>query len=573
MVKNILFIYRSLEKKLKLEVVFLILFMLISNIAELFSILIFIPYISLLQNNQNNVNQYFAELIGDLTISRLTFFMIFITLIAGFIRLVSLRWSTSVAYKISCEIVFKAYNSILNKDYTFHLNESKNKLISIIHSNGSKLFYETLNPIFILLNSLLFLTMIISALFLYDWKSLFSVVFIFAVFYFFLSKRAKNILKVQSHKQVLLSKLSLERLDTELSSIEYILLGNFQNIFSKNFKKIDSEYKMSQVIAFRTALTPRILIEYFCLMMLVFITFYLSIKGNIDASIPLLAGIALAIQKVFPYAQRGFESWANLSTSKEGLSSLINYMSTNKLKEKENEDDPIHENISFKSIEFINVYFSYKNNQEILNNVNFKINKGDKLAIVGPSGCGKSTFLRLSCGLLNPSKGEIKLNGESLHNNNIDSYLIKNWMRSIGYVPQKINLTGKTLRENIIFGAKKKDGNFLEIEEIVDITCLNKLVSRCKGLDNEIFQNQFSLSGGESQRLAIARALYRNSKILFMDEPTSSLDPVSQDIILKNLMSIKNMTCILITHRMENMKYFDRVIQIKNKNIIEISEK
>ena len=74
-------------------------------------------------------NQYFAELIGDLTISTLTFFMIFITLIAGFIRLVSLRWSTSVAYKISCEIVYKAYNSILNKDYTFHLNESKNKLI------------------------------------------------------------------------------------------------------------------------------------------------------------------------------------------------------------------------------------------------------------------------------------------------------------------------------------------------------------------------------------------------------------------------------------------------------------
>ena len=115
MIKNILIIFQTLSRKSRFEVFYLIFFMLISSFAELLSIAVFIPYIGLLQENNNKINQFLTTTLGDRAILFLTLLVISITIIAGIIRLISLRWSTRVASKISSEIVYKAYYSILNK--------------------------------------------------------------------------------------------------------------------------------------------------------------------------------------------------------------------------------------------------------------------------------------------------------------------------------------------------------------------------------------------------------------------------------------------------------------------------
>ena len=211
------------------------------------------------------------------------------------------------------------------------------------------------------------------------------------------------------------------------------------------------------------------------------------------------------------------------STIKDTALSILSYA----IRYEKNKNN-LNENfqfVNFQEIKFKDVNFSYKKNYKVLNNINFSIKRGEKVAIMGPSGTGKTTLLRLICGLLNPSKGKVLVNNKEISKNLKDAYKI-NWMRSIGYVPPKINLTGKTLRENITFKNNKK--NKIKIEEVIKITLLEDLVMRCNGLDSNIFQNSFSLSGGENQRLAIARALYHNPELLIMDEPTSSLDIKTQ---------------------------------------------
>ena len=119
----------------------------------------------------------------------------------------------------------------------------------------------------------------------------------------------------------------------------------------------------------------------------------------------------------------------------------------------------------------------------------------------------------------------------------------------------KNKFNGQNIKRKYYFQYKIDFKNSLKIEDVIKITLLEDLVDRCNGLDSNIFQSSLSLSGGENQRLAIARAIYRNPKLLIMDEPTSSLDIETQKKLFDNLLKLKDMICIVITHRVENKTF------------------
>ena len=569
MIQSIKLVYRSLERKTQKNICILVFVMLISSFMELFSIAIFIPFLTLLLNNfelnNNRINNLLELLFGNNLLLGISITIIIATILAGLIRYYSLKLSSSIAANISNELVYKAYSSMLNKDYEYHLNQAKSTLISTIHTNGARLFFESINPAITLINSALFIFIICISLIIINWKAFLAIILIIGTFYYIVIKKSKNALSIQSRKQVELTKLSLERIETELNSIECIILSNQQNTYTSNYRKIDKILKNTYAKSYRLAVLPRIIIEYLLLIILILVSIYLAINGNIKEAFPIIAGAGLVAQKVFPYAQKIFESWAVLSTGNESLLTIMNLINSNK-----NQTillaQPTSEFI-FSNIELKNVMFSYNKKSIILNNINLKIEKGEKIAIMGETGSGKSTLIRLICGLLIPSSGNIYVNGKSINKADNPKHLSQ-WMRSIGYVPQKVNLAGRTLRENINFGSEINYNNSKRIDEIIDITCLENIVNRCNGLDSEILTNSLILSGGESQRISIARALYRNSGFLLMDEPTSALDFKTQEKVFNNILKISDMTCIVITHRVETKNLFDRVIEFKDGFII-----
>ena len=169
---------------------------------------------------------------------------------------------------------------------------------------------------------------------------------------------------------------------------------------------------------------------------------------------------------------------------------------------------------------------------------------------------------------LKPSSGSILINGKEINNENDDSHSF-NWMRSIGYVPQN-KFNGRTLRDNIVFNNKiNKVQN--KIEDVIKITLL--ILVDGQWIDSNILQNSFSLSGGENQRLAIARAIYQNPKLLIMDEPTSSLDIKTQKKLFDNLQKLKGITCIVITHKFETNYFFDKILEIRGNQLLETNNK
>lgn len=220
-------------------------------------------------------------------------------------------------------------------------------------------------------------------------------------------------------------------------------------------------------------------------------------------------------------------------------------------------------------IEFKNVSFTYRNaEKECLHDINLKICKGDKIAIFGENGAGKTTFIKLLLGLYTPTKGEILFNGINYLN-----YDIKQYYNIFSTVFQDFVMFAYTIKENIIFDKVLDDKN--EIYKIIENVGLkHKINNLSEGIDTYITQEYDAegenLSGGECQRVAIARAWFKDGSIIVMDEPTSAIDPISEEKLFNSIAQfLDRKTAILISHRMSSVRLCNKVILFDNGTISE----
>ena len=238
--------------------------------------------------------------------------------------------------------------------------------------------------------------------------------------------------------------------------------------------------------------------------------------------------------------------------------------------EKLNQDfsDKKYEEIDFKkniSIKINNFVFKNElNNQKniLLGDINLNIIKNDKIGIIGPSGSGKSTFLEIFSGLINSNNEVISVDGKLIKRN------IRGWQKIIGYVPQKTFIIEDTLKNNILFGLDKEKINENYFREVLLKSNLNQLISKLpQGVNTIIKEDGTNFSGGEIQRIGLARALLRKPQILVLDEATSALDFKNEAEIINDLLKIDNLTIISVTHRLSALKGFDKIYNLQNGNL------
>lgn len=222
-------------------------------------------------------------------------------------------------------------------------------------------------------------------------------------------------------------------------------------------------------------------------------------------------------------------------------------------------------------LEFRNVSFHYPNNDRmILKNVSFRFKSGQKLAVVGANGAGKTTFIKLLCRLYDPSEGEILLNGIDIRKYDYDEYI-----RMFSIVFQDYKIFSFSVAENVAAGP------VFDRERVVrslrDAGIYDRVRQMKNGIDARLLKDQqdgdeegIEISGGEKQKIALARALYRNAPIVILDEPTSALDPVAeQDIYLGFNDMIAEKTAVFISHRMSSCLFCDEIIVFEEGRIVE----
>lgn len=218
--------------------------------------------------------------------------------------------------------------------------------------------------------------------------------------------------------------------------------------------------------------------------------------------------------------------------------------------------------LEFKHVSFQHLSANYK----AIEDISFSVTKGETIAFVGPSGSGKSTLVKLLVGLYRPQEGQIFYNETA--GNEIDFDLLRG---QIGFVTQDTQLFSGTIRENLLFAAPNATEEDL-MEALHKASCQNILAKADKGLDSIIGEGGLKLSGGEKQRLSIARSLIRKPRLLIFDEATSALDSITEEAITNTIRSIsedRNQITVLIAHRLSTIMHADRIFVLEQGSVIE----
>ena len=458
--------------------------------------------------------------------------------------------------------LFKIY---LNKDYLFHSindpiilgrNISSEVNISVFH----------IKSFLIIIKEIIQLILIFLLLLFASFKTTLVIFFTFFVLGFIYLKIFKGKIKRKSEIAFFERGLKSKIINQILNAIIEVKLYNRENFIIKKFtNSIKKEFKSTMFLEIINKI-PRIFIEVL-IVSVVCLTLLMTIKlgYNIEIIISFIALYFLAALRAYPSINSILLQNVALINSKVSIDKLTSEFENSSSFKKTYEDNQINQSgLKFNDmINFKDVSFAYPGRSQILKNINLTIPKNSIIGFKGETGSGKSTIVKLLMKLLVPTGGSIEIDGINLKN------LGKNWQTKIGYIPQNFYILDDTILENIIFSEEESKVDMEKLNKILKLCILDDVVRNLPNKLNTIVgPSGKQLSGGQAQRLAIARALYQDKEILIFDEATNSLDEKTESQILENIHNLKiNKTIIIISHNNKTLERCDKSYKIEDSHL------
>ena len=463
-------------------------------------------------------------------------------------------------------VTTKIIKKYLSSNYEFYIKNKNTKLISTLYNEASSFVDFYISPLIVIASEAMFALSIFFLLMLTDAKStlIISSLFLIFVILFLLSTR-ERIKNWGKERQSLAEKL-LKNLSEIFDGIKIIKIFQKENffteIFKNNQKKMQSLLLKNDVVLF----LPRVLLEY---LVIIFIIIILTLSIGMESEsglllkIPIIALYAAAAIKLIPSASKIMVSFQNL---KFGIA-VINRVYEEITSIENIEQVPKNKLIDFKKIVFKNISYSYENDNQIINQLSFEINKGEFIGIIVESGSGKTTLLNIILGLLKPKSGEIIIDGE------IVTKYYSSFKNLFSFVGQDVYLFDDTLAKNVALEEEEKNIDYEKLKNVIKLSQLSNFIEKNKEFENlEVGEKGLSISGGQKQRIAVARSFYKNSPLLVFDEATSNLDQNTEKKLIESLTSMKGKkTIIFVSHRIESLKLCDKLYKMNsNKNLTQL---
>ena len=534
-------------------------FMMLVTNPEVIDSNFFLNYLFQLSSTINiNTKKEFLILSGAL-IFLIFAFSIFIKVYNIFIK---------AKFTMMCEsnLSIKLFENYLNQKYVWFLDKNSADLKKKILSEVSQVIASTIEP-FINLVTHIFLTIsIVFLLLLVNPILTLSMLFVFGLFYFLIFIYFKNKLDKMGIKRLNDNETRFKSTTEAFGAIKELKYSGLEIFFLKKFAKSSNSYGINISKATIISQLPRFFLEGLAFGgFLIIIITLMSLGKNFNDFLPMLSIYVFAGYKIMPSLQQIYNSFTLMRFSNSSLnlihSDLNNLKINNQKSNTDNNDFLLKENIKIN-----NLSYSYQNSsKKIFKNLNLDIPVSSKLGIVGTTGCGKTTLVDILLGLLEFEDGSIQIDNVKINQKNLS-----NWQKNLAYVPQQIYLIDDTIMANIAFGVEREKIDYNKLVEVCEIAEIHDYITNelPDKYETQIGEQGIRLSGGQRQRIGLARALYKNPKVLILDEATSALDNATENSIIKNINGIKEkITIIIIAHRLKTVENCDKIIILEKGKI------
>lgn len=560
-------IFKLLSKEQRTKMLLLQVFFIFSAIVQVVGVASIAPFIGIISNPESIHSNSFLKILYDLlpVDSDQQFIIFFAVLsvtmivLSNAVSALTLWLLLKFSIAIGSQLQYKLFSSFLNRDYLFHKSTNYTQLIATIAQETPRFVYMVLQPYLLLCsNAFIAIIILVGLIIMNPLIAVASAAIIggaYTVTYLLIKKSLIRHGKIMTEKYNAIQSI----LSESFIGIKDIKLNTLENKYSKIYEKTNCSGLNSSAFIVLAGDIPKFAIEAISFgAILIFAIILLLAKGNDGSVVAILSIYAIAGYKLLPTMQQIYKSAASMSANGGVAAELKDQLYEYTIK---SDDETIKPLTEIGQIKLQDICYKYPTAKDpVLNGVNVEFHKGQLNTIAGPSGSGKSTLADIMLGLLEPLSGTINVDGKPLAKDSMNSY-----QHSIGYVPQHIFILDDTVIANVAFGIEKEKIDIEKAKRALNQANAMEFVEKLPlKLDTNLGQDGKLLSGGQRQRIGIARALYRENKILILDEPTSALDIESEFELMSLLDKLKrDVLTVVISHRPAAIKLSDKICIIE----------
>lgn len=482
-------------------------------------------------------------------------FFLFKTAFLGWLAYFQAHFAFGLQASLS-ETLFRGY---LSQPYLFHLQRNSAQLIRNALNETNQFTFGAVLPLLVLLTEVLVITFIFAILLAYEPTGTLFIVLIGAsiggLLTWFTREKLRRWGELRQHHE----SARIQHLQQGLMTAKEVMLRGCEQHFFRRYAHHNAVGAWTGERQTAIQAVPRLLLELFAILTLVIVVLLAREKGLATESLlPVFGLFSVAAFRLIPSANRILVAMQSLRFSLPVLQLLVRELNACRLTEHMRKQEAIQfeKNIVLRQVSFKFPGSSAK----ILDGANVEISFGTAIGFVGESGAGKSTLINILLGLLTPSEGEMLIDGRDYRE------VLRSWQKQIGYVPQHVQLLDDSLLRNIAFGEDDGRINDADLKYAVTAAQLGSLIESIPdGLDTVVGERGARLSGGQMQRVGIARALYHRPKVLILDEATSALDQETEREIMGAVYALKGkMTMIIVAHRLTTLSYCDVIYRMED---------